>query len=96
MRTKLAQILETSSSQNLEGASNLLEKALHANTEAPKSLKNLLKNGFSMDQERLIGELQAELASKAHLQFDYQRLKRRYVQRKDEWARQVQLIEQRH
>ena len=95
MRSKLAQIIETNSNQNLEGASNLLQKALNADNEAPKSLKNLLKDGFSMDQERLIGELQAELASKAHLQFDYQRLKRRYVQRKDEWARQVQLIEQR-
>ena len=79
MRSKLAQIIETSSNQNLEGANNMLEKALNSNNEAPKSLKNLLKNGFSMDQERLIGELQAELASKAHLQFDYQRLKRRYV-----------------
>lgn len=67
MRSKLAQIIETSSNQNLEGANNMLEKALNSNNEAPKSLKNLLKNGFSMDQERLIGELQAELASKAHL-----------------------------
>ena len=49
MRSKLAQIIESSSNQNLEGASNLLEKALNADAEAPKSLKTLLKNGFSMD-----------------------------------------------
>ena len=54
MRTKLAQILE-SNSNNLEGASSLLEKALIGHDSGdvevgtPASLHHLLKNGFSMD-----------------------------------------------
>lgn len=57
------------------------------------TVQTLLKNGFNFEQEKTIAQLQAELILKTRYVNDYHRLKRRYIQRKEEWTQQLRQIE---
>ena len=100
MRAKLAQVIE-SNSKNTDAGNGQLEKVLFSNetflgsNKNSESMEKVFKTAFSMDQERLIGQMQAELAIKDKLKIDYNRLRQKYLQRKEEWTKHVQMVEQR-
>ena len=58
-------------------------------------MDEIFKTAFNMDQERIIGQMQAELAMKDKLKTDYSRLRHKYLQRKEEWEKHIQMVETR-
>ena len=58
-------------------------------------MHELIRLGFNADQERVIAEMQADLAMKEKLKSDYQSLRQKYVRRKEDWIRQLERVESR-